>query len=184
VVLWRNLVVIRQVLAAVGAGVGAVWLLMVVIAGADGELGIDRFWSFTRIFLMVFAGLVVLAFLVMALFYRRYQYRFELDEQGASASTVAGTRKKNAVVNALLVLTGRPSAMGAGMLAGSRQDQRVLWEELDGFRVHRRRPEIALKRGRRTTMLIRCTNENFEMVRRFIRDRVRRKEPGQRRQWF
>lgn len=175
VTLLRSAVVIRQVFTALAVGVGIVWLLMIALTGADGDLDAAGFWALTRVFLIILGGLLVLTLLVMAIFYRRYEYRFTLDEQGVSASTVGQTRRKNAFVNALLVLSGRPSAMGAGVLAGSRQDQHVSWKELDGFRVAARHPSIALTRGRRTIMLIQCTEENCQAVSRFVRDHVRSK---------
>ncbi len=151
---------------------GIVWLFMIILTAAEGDLDATTFWSFSRIVLLILGGLLLLAFFVMAVLYRRYEYRFTLDEQGVSASTIGGTRKKNAVINALLVLSGRPSAMGAGMLAGSRQDQRVRWKDANAFRVDTRRRQIALRRGRRTLMLIQCTQENLEIVRQVVEERA------------
>ncbi|NLO27994.1 MAG: hypothetical protein GX113_07440 [Actinobacteria bacterium] len=116
--IWQSSVVLRQLSAVLLIAVAAVWVLMIIITAADGDLDRAAFWSFSRIALIILAVLVGLATLVVALLHRRAEYRFEMDEQGISASTAARTRKKNAVINTLLVLSGRPSAMGAGALVG------------------------------------------------------------------
>jgi len=175
IALWRDAMVVRRVLTVIAVAVGAVWLFVIVLTGMDGELGITSFWSFTKVFLFVLAGLLVVTYLVMALLYRRYEYRFVLDEEGATAASAGGTRKKDIFINRLLRLTGRPSAMGAGVLAGSRGVQRARWRDLDSFRVNAEQHQIFLKRGRRVIMLLQCTDENHEAVCRFVRDRVRRR---------
>ncbi len=170
--LWRSSLVVRQVFVVLTIAIGMVWLFMIILTAAEGDLDAATLWSISRIFLIILGGLLLGAFLVMAVLYRRYEYRFTLDEQGVLASTTGRTRKKNALINALLVLSGRPSAMGAGMLAGSRQDQRVRWKDATAFRVDTRRRQITLRRGRRTLMLIQCTDENLETVRRVFDERV------------
>jgi hypothetical protein len=172
--LWRSSVVLRQVFTVFAAGVVFVWLLVTLLEAARGDLTGSTFWSLTRVFLIILAGLVVLAFLLLALFYRRYEYLFALDDEGVSASTAGGTRKKNAVVNAALVLSGRPSAMGAGMLASSRQDQRVRWKDVDSFAIDSKRRQIALRRRRHAIVVVQCTEENLEAIGRFVEAHVAR----------
>jgi len=170
--IWRSSVVLRQLSAVLVIAVAAVWVLMIIMTAANGDLDRAAFWSFTRIILIIVAVLVGLTILVVGLLYRRAPYRFELDEEGISASTAARTRKKNAIINTLLFLSGRPSAMGAGMLAASRQDERLRWEDVDSFTVDRKRRQIALRRKRRTVMLVQCTEQNVEQVVSFIGTRV------------
>ncbi|MBN1631927.1 MAG: hypothetical protein JW990_19405 [Thermoleophilia bacterium] len=173
--IWRSSVVLRQLAAVLIIAVAFVWILMIIITAAEGDLDRAAFWSFSRIALIILAVLVGLTILVVALFYRRAEYRFEMDEHGISASTAAGTRKKNAVINTLLVLSGRPSAMGAGMLAASRQDERVRWKDVDSYSVDEKRRQVALRRRRRTVMLVQCTEENLEAVASFVEGRVTRR---------
>ena len=174
--IWRSSVVLRQLSAVLFIAVAAVWVLMIVMTAADGDLDLAAFWSFSRIFLIILAVLVGLTIIVVGVLYRRADYRFEMDEEGISAATAARTRKKNAVINTLLFLSGRPSAMGAGMLAASRQDERLDWDNVDSFVVDWKRYQIALRRRRRTVMLVQCTEQNLDQVASFIGTRVAQRD--------
>lgn len=173
---WRSAVVLRQLLAVLVIAVAVVWLVMVMITAVDGSLDAAALWSFSSVILIVLAVLVGLTALVIALLYRNAEYWYELDEQGISATTVGGTRRKNAVINTLLLVSGRPSTMGAGAVAAARQDERVRWSGVDSYTVHERRRQIVLRRRRRPVMRMQCTAENLHEVVSFIAARVARRD--------
>lgn len=172
---WRSAVVIRQLFTVLAIGVLLVWLFMIILQAVERDLDASSFWAISRVFLIILAVLLGLAALTLVLLFRRYEYSFALDAQGIVATTTGATAKRNRVINLLLVLSGRPTAMGTGMLAASRQQERVRWRDVDTLKVDTRQRQIRLIRRRRTVMLIQCTEQNLGSVAAFIEARVPRK---------
>ncbi len=158
-------VLIRQLALVLGLGALVVFGLLTGLRAADGDLTLARVGSYALIALGIFVGLMLLSTMVILLFYgNRYQQRYILTEEGVQAVATGGTRKRNQIVNLLLVLSGRPSAMGAGLLAHSRQSETVRWSKVDSYIANQLTKQITLRKGRRAVMLIQCTPENYEMV--------------------
>ena len=168
----RSPVVVRQLMIALGASLLFVWLLGATLIAIDGDLGTGALWTFTRTMLFVALGLGLMCVLIMLTLYRRYRYRYTLDDDGIRSTVAGGTARTNRIVNLLLLLTGRPSAAGAGLLAASRQSEQVRWSDVTGARLDPSRHQIEIRRGRRTVMLVQCTPEEWEAVTRRICDRL------------
>ncbi len=158
-------VLLRQLALVLGLGALVVFLLLTGLRAVDGDLTLARVGSYALISLGIFVGLMLLSAVAILLFYgNRYQQRYTLTDEGVQAVTTGGTRKRNQVVNLLLVLSGRPTAMGAGLLAHSRQSEMVRWTRVDNITTDQSRHTIALRKGQRAIMLVQCTPENYEMV--------------------
>jgi len=168
--LMRSTVVLRQLAIALLVPFTLVASFLLILQAIEGDLTWASAWQIVRIFLLIMGGFVLLSVLIILLFYgNRYEYRFTLDKQGITAATTGRTRKKNTIVNVLLILSGRPSAAGAGLLAHSRQGEHIRWQDVDGLTAHAGRHEIVLRRGKRAVMLVQCTAENYEPVLNHIR---------------
>jgi len=155
--LFKSAVVLRQLTLALGLPVLVIFILLVILSAIDEQLTVDRLRSLVIISLGLLAGLLLLAAVAILLVYgSRYHYRFTLDEHGAQAVVAGGTRSRNRIINLLLVLSGQPSAMGAGLLAEGRQEQQARWGELDTFSADPHSGEILLRKGRRVVMLLWC----------------------------
>ena len=158
-------VLLRQLALVLGLGALVVFLLLTGLRAVDGDLTLARVGNYALITLGIFAGLLLLSAVVILLFYgNRYQQRYTLTKAGVQAVTTEGTRKRNRIVNLLLVLSGRPSAMGAGLLAHSRQSETVRWARVDNITTNQSKHSIVLRKGQRAVMLIQCTPENYETV--------------------
>jgi len=156
--------VIRQLAIALVTGIAFVWLVGLVAMASEGTLQEGGLWAWSRTLAAVLLVVALLAGLVLTTLYRRYRYRYDMDSEGITATTVGSTHRLNAIVNGALVLFGRPSAAGAGLLADSRQTERVRWAQAGGARLVPAQRQIELRQGRRTVMVIQCTDENWEQV--------------------
>jgi hypothetical protein len=115
----------------------------------------------------IFAALLAI---VLGLVYRGgYDYHFVIDATGIRATTTGRTASTNRIVNTLLVLSGRPSAAGAGMLAAGRQSEYVAWNDVSGFSVNERQRTITLKGGALPAMLVVCDAAHFPAVLEYVR---------------
>lgn len=93
-----------------------------------------------------------------------YQVEYRLDDEGIGGRPYGRTARKNAVVNILLVLSGQPWAMGAGMLAQSRQAEYAAWKDVDRVETDPRQRTITLYRVKRPLMVVACDEDHYERV--------------------
>ncbi len=163
--LLTSTVIIRQLAFVLAVSSLCVLVFVLMVDAFEGNLTLAGVLRTILITLLVFGGLSLLAVVIMLFFYgNRYENRFIMDEIGVTAETIAGTRKKNAIVNLLLLLSGKPGPAGAGLIAASRQSEQVKWEKVNSLTTDPNKLEIVLRRGGRALMLIRCTPENYPRV--------------------
>lgn len=161
----QNRVVVRQLGLVFFLPLLFLALLLIVVSGPTDWEG----WVLVgKIVLITAAVLLALLLIAVFLFYGgRYEYKVRLDEKGIDVRPYGRTAKKNTIANTLLIFSGRPGAMGAGMLAQSRQDEYVAWKEVDRVIPDERDKTITLQKGRRPLMVFPCNDEEFEAVVRF-----------------
>ena len=158
-------VVIKQLLFALVVSNLCVLIFILTVDAFSGDLTLQRFLNYVLYTLIIFGSLSVLAALVMLVFYgNRYEYKFTLDETGITSETVGKTKKKNAIINFLLIFSGKPGPAGTGLLAASRQKEKIAWSKVDRIQTDANKLEIVLRRKGRAIMLIRCTPENYAEV--------------------
>ncbi len=163
--LLTNAVVLKQLFFVLGLSSLCVLVFVLSLESLEGDLTLAAALKYFLIALSILGGISFLAVLVMLLLYgNRYEYRFTVDEAGVTAETTGGTRRKNAVVNLLLLLSGKPAPAGAGLLAASRQSEQVKWENVENIETDPARLQIVLRRRGRAVMLMRCTPENYQEV--------------------
>jgi hypothetical protein len=56
-------------------------------------------------------------------------YQFTLDETGVTAETKGGSRKKNAILNFLFIISHKPVLAGSGLIAASTAERENYLEE-------------------------------------------------------
>lgn len=160
--IWRNRVVIQQ-LALVF--VIPLLVLCAILAWILWPLDSEKLLLIGRI--LAITGGVFLALLVAGMAVVSaggYEMEYRLNEQGIGGRPYGRTARKNWLINVLLVLSGRPTAMGAGMLAQSRQVEYVAWKDVDRLETDPRQRIIALYRGRRLLMVVACDDAHYEAV--------------------
>jgi hypothetical protein len=158
----RDPVVLRQLALAFGIPLAVLFVVVGVVLwpwDADALLFIGRIVLVTG---AIFLVLLLIGVAVVAIGGYRMAYR--LDDEGVGGVPHGRTATKNRVVNGLLVLSGRPSAMGAGLLAQSNQAEYTAWRDVDRVETDPRRRTLTLYRGRRRVMTVPCDEAHYEAV--------------------
>jgi len=113
------------------------------------------------------AGILVVLYVVTALVvYRgRFPARFRLDGKGATFA-IGDVRQSrlNAATMVAGALAGRPSTAGAGLLARSREQERIRWSDVQRVVVYPRHRVIDLRNSWRTVMRLWCPPEQYEEI--------------------
>jgi hypothetical protein len=162
--IFRHPVIVRQLGVAIGIPFGLVALVIGLASGGSG---------FALYGLALIAALLVFTWLfVMIVYGGKYEVEFVLDDKGALCRTQAKQAKTNRIVNTLTVvlglLSGRPAAAGAGMLAQSRQNVFLRWNRVTKVKCKPQSRTILLRAGWTEQIALFCTQENFCAVEQFV----------------
>ncbi|MDH7511260.1 MAG: hypothetical protein QHH04_09510 [Methanolinea sp.] len=101
-----------------------------------------------------------------------YAADFVVSSRGVGQSASKSTKKLNTGLAIGGILTGSPTAVGAGMIVKGREDQSIEWNEVRSITVDHRKRTITVRRKSLVFPIrLYCTEENFgevlSMVRRF-----------------
>ena len=163
--IFRNTVILKQLGLAIGIPFGLVALVIGLTSGKS---------VYTLYGLGLIAALLFLTWLfIMAVYRGKYEAEFVLDGKGILCRTQAKQAKKNRVINTLTVilglLTGKPTAAGAGMLAQSRQEVSLRWNRVTRVNYKPKNRTILLRGGWTENIALFCADENYEQIEAFVR---------------
>ena len=166
--IFKNTVILKQLGLAIGIPFGLVALVIVLVSRRSRD---------TLYALGFIAALLILtALFVMAVYKGKYEAEFVLDRKGVLCRTQAKQARKNRVINILTVilglLTGKPTAAGAGMLAESRQETFLRWNRITRVKYKSKSHTILLRGGWAENIALFCTEENYETVEAFTRRNI------------
>ncbi len=155
---------------------GGVWLFLYVFMLIFGDFA--TFWEAFRIFAYVMAGIVALSlmgYLVVAAMYKgKYVVLFEMDEDGISHTQMPRQYKKAQVLSAFTVLaglaSGKPSTVGAGILAATKNSSTSVFENVRKVKARRRLHVIKVNQLLNKNQVY-VPDEDFDFVYDFIKSR-------------
>lgn len=168
--IFRTSVIVKQLGLAIGIPFGLVTLYLVIMSGRSRET-LYALGSIGALFLLTWL-------LIMAVHRGRYEAEFVLDQKGAVCRTQARQAKKNRIINALAVLlgllSGKPAAAGAGLLAQSRQEVFLPWSRITEVKCKPRKLVVLLRCGWTERLVLFCTQDNYEQVKNFVLQKMGR----------
>ena len=164
-------VIIRQLFFVLFASSACLLVFLLLLELIDGQLSLASAGKFILITQAILFGLFFLGIIAILLIYHnRYDLQFTVDEIGVRSTTIGKTKRRNAVINTLLLFSGKPGPAGAGLMAASRQSELVRWDKIDDFIADPGKGEIQLRKGKQVLMLVYCTPEIYPRVRQVIED--------------
>lgn len=166
--IFRNTLILKQLFLAIGLPIGVI----VVVIALTSEKSVYAYYCLFLIALLLF-----LTWLFVMLVYRgKYDVEYSMDKSKVCCRTQAKQSKTNRVVNGLTVtlglLSGKPSAMGAGMLTHSRQNEYLKWSKIKRVKYKPANSVILLRGGFAENMALFCTSENYKQVEKFVIDNI------------
>ena len=169
--IFRNRLILKGLGIAIGIPFGIVIVVIIVSTGGD-VFGTDAKYALGLIALT----LILTVLIVMIIYGGKYAPGFIVDETGIVNYTQDRQARRNRVLNGLLValgvMSGNPTAVGAGMIAQSRQVMRIKWKNVYRVKYDSKRHTI-LVRGRYTGKIaVFCTRENYAQVEAIIREKT------------
>lgn len=163
---FRNRVVLQQMGLVLGIPIVSVGLLIAAITEQDRwQVALQMMGLIGGILL----GLFLLAMLVFTLV--GYEQHFQLDEEGVQAKVSGRTSVFLKLVRIGLLFSGRPSAMGAGLVM--RTGDAIRWHDVTKVEVNERQRQMTLYRKGGPPFLLACNADNFATVREIVQAKTR-----------
>lgn len=158
--LFRNRFILKDLGLAVGIPFGTLIAFIVIGSGGDILQG-DAKYALLLIGLLFF-----LTWLLLMLVYRgRYLHGFRLDNTGVRFYTPPAQHKKNRGLQTTLlvlsVLSAKPTAAGAAMIAQSRENVFIPWNKLRKVRFYEGQCAILLRGGLTEKLVMFCGNADI-----------------------
>ena len=107
--------------------------------------------------------LVLYAIVIFGVLRGCQEIRYTLDEKGVHEET-AGPLKYMNIVKLLLVLSGKPTFAGIGLMAQGPKSERTTWKRVQEVVPDPQAKTITLRKGRADLTVIHCTEGNYEQV--------------------
>jgi hypothetical protein len=170
--IFRNRFILKGLALAVGLPFGIVIAVIIISAGGD-IAGTDAKYA-----LALIAALFVLTFLLVMIAYGgKYAPGFIVDEMGIVNYTQTKHAKRSRIINGLLIalglFTGNSTAVGAGIIAQSRQVMRLRWKSIRKVKYDPKRYTILVRGGYTEKIAVFCTPDNYMEVEAIIKDRAK-----------
>ena len=146
-------------------------LILVII---EWPLDAQTLGMIARIVLLT--GGIMLVFYLLVIFgvlRGQQEIRYTLDAKGAHEET-AGPLKYMNIVKLLLVLSGKPTYMGIGLMAQGPKSERVTWKRVEKFLPDPEARTLTLRKGRTELMVLHCTEENYDQALTWVQMHVER----------
>lgn len=162
--IFRNIVILKDLGIALGIPFGILIIFLLIVSG--GDVSADGI-GYPLIFIGVF---FVTTFLFIMLIYgSKYDAGYVVDNKGILNYTQKNQAKRNKIINTMAIivglLSGKPSAAGAGVLAASRQSVLLKWKSIKKVKVYPNSKSIVVQGGFTEKIALFCNDDNFELVR-------------------
>ena len=166
----RDPVFIRQMALVIFVPLAVVAILLVGILWPPDRTTVNLI---VRIVLVTGGFMLALyLFVIFGVLRGRQQLRFVLDDDGVRVET-AGPLKHMGIVKRLLILSGKPTYVGIGLMAQGPTSEHIAWSHVDDFTPDPNVRTITLRKGRKDSALLHCTKENYEDVLAWVKRHVR-----------
>ena len=139
-------------------------VLGLILIAIEWPLDIQHLGMIAKIVLVTGAVMLVLyLFVIFGVLRGRQEIRYTLDAESAREET-AGPLKYMNIVKLLLVLSGKPSYAGIGLMAQGPKSERVTWKRIEKVVPDPQAKTVTLRKGRTDLMMLYCSEENYEQV--------------------
>ena len=161
--LLKNRVIRNQLGLALGIPFGILCIVLLAVKAYKGLA-------------MVGAALALGFLLVLLIFRGTYDVQYMLDSKGITCETQSKQKKRvRRMATATVImgaLAGNPTTAGAGLMAGARTKERLLWKRISKVKFLGRQRTIMLRAGFVESMAVFCSEENYNQICAYIQQKL------------
>jgi hypothetical protein len=168
--MFRNRYILRGLAAAIGIPFGIVIIVILIVAKGD-IFGTDAKYALGLILLLF----LITYLLILIVYGAKYAAGYIVDDKGVTNYTLPKQAKRSRILNGILVVTGvisgRPSAAAAGLIAQSKQIMEIKWKNIRKVSYDPKRSTILIRGGLTEKIAVFCLDENYDRVEALIKAR-------------
>jgi len=168
--IFKNILILKQMLIAIGIPFGAVILFLMFNAFRSGSK--DAYYGIGLILLLLGSGILLL----MVAFGGQYAVAFDMDEKGITCRSQDRYKKKSKMIGFLTVVLSifskNPTTAGAGMLSQTRHTVRIKWSDINKVKFYPKYRTILVRENALNSLGIFCTKDNYSTIETYIKKRL------------
>lgn len=162
--LFRNIVLLKDFGIALGIPFGILIFILLVVS--KGDISKDGMGYP----LILIGAFFILSFIFIMLIYGgKYHAGFVIDSKGVLNYTQEKYRKRNKIINTMLIILGiftkRLTATGIGLMAESKESMFLKWENIKKVKIYKDSKTIIIRGGFTEKIGLFCNDDNFDIVR-------------------
>jgi hypothetical protein len=170
--IFKNPFILKGLALSMGIPFGILILVIIFLSGGN-IMATD-----TKYALLMIAILFVFTFIFIMIIYKgKYAPGFIINNEGIINYTQRSQGKKNRIINTLTIFLGifskNFSAAGAGVLAQSRQTEKIKWKEIKEVKYYPTRHTILVYGGFTQKIAIFCTKDNYSLIEKTMKERIK-----------
>lgn len=167
--IFKNPVILKQLSIAIGIPFGILILILVTLT---------KEIKYTLYGLGLIFTLFFLTYILIKLVYGgKYALRYTIDNKGIYCYTEGNQRKKNRIINRLTIILGmlsrKPTIMGVGVLANSRENIMIKWRDIRRIKLYPIYHTIMIYGRIGENVGVFCTKENYDEVEWLIKSKLK-----------
>lgn len=169
--IFRNKFILQGIGLVIGIPFGTL-IAIILIVSKGNVFGTDAKYALGMI-----ALLFLLTFIrILFVYGGKYEPGFIVDNEGIINYTQAKQAKRNKILNTLLIkfgaLSARPSSMGSGMIAQSKQVMQLKWKNIKKVVYYPKQHTIIVRGGYTEKIAVFCTKENYTAVETIVKEKI------------
>jgi len=161
--IFKNNLILKQLMFAIGIPFGTLLVYLIYIQGYYGALLIALTLFLTFIFIQVAYG-------------GTYDVAYVMNKKGVRCFYQEKQRKKNNIMNTLLIFGGifwgKPTYASAGVSANARQEEFIAWKKVTKVKYLDHNRIIIVKAGYLSHITIFCEAGSYYKIKEFIENSI------------
>ncbi|MBN2793951.1 MAG: hypothetical protein JXR88_00995 [Clostridia bacterium] len=163
--IFKNILILKQLGLAIGIPFSIlIGFLLMHISDAGAR------YALYLILLTFFLTTV----LIYVLYQGKYHMVIQISKSGISVEYPPAIKRKNKVINFLLVFLGlflkKPGAAGTGLLAASKQSIKIQWKHIRKVKFYPKHKTIFIKGRIGESIGVFCTKDNYAVIETIIQN--------------
>ena len=168
--IFKNPFILKGLAISIGIPFGLLILAIIVLSGGNIMNSDAKYALFMIGLLFIFTY-----FFILIIYKGKYAPGFIINSEGIINYTQASQEKKNKLINTLTIFLGlfsrNFSAAGAGLLAKSKQREKIKWKAIRKVKYDPKRNTILVYGGFSQKIALFCTKDNYSLIEKTIKEK-------------
>jgi hypothetical protein len=170
--IFKNPFILKGLVISIGIPFGLLILAIIVFSGGNIMDSDAKYALLMIVLLFLFTY-----FFILIIYKGKYAPGFIINDEGIINYTQTSQGKKNKMINTLTIFLSlfsrNFSAAGAGVLAKSKQTEKIKWKEVRKVKYYPKRNTILVYGGFTQKIAVFCIKDNYSLIEKTIKKKTK-----------